>query len=361
MIDYLVVGSGLTGATIARHLHDLGRDVLVVERRDHVGGNVHDHDLHGVRVHTYGPHYFRTNNDRIWAWVNRFATWWDYQPSLMTLVDGELEHWPVTQDYIDRHCGAGWKPAFPGTPQNFEEACLATMPALIYERFVKGYTELQWGQPAATLDASLAGRFHIANGDLRLKAHKHQGIPTYGYARFTENILDGIPVHRGVDWLNYQGDYPAKQTIYTGPIDALYGYDMGKLAYRSQHRQHTWRPTLQQPCGQVNNPAGPHVRTLEWTHMAPPTNKRGSVTTTETPFTPQDPDQYEYPYPDQRNRDLYKQYRARANQDPTLLVCGRLGEYRYFDMDQAIARAMLLAQRLTGGKGCTPAPSVVAR
>lgn len=345
--EFVVVGSGLTGATIARHLHDQGRDVLVVERRGHVGGNVHDHLQHGHRVHTYGPHYFRTNNDRIWEWVNRFASWWRYEPSLLTLVDGELEHWPVTQDYIDRHCGPNWQPAHVGPVRNFEDACLATMPRLVYERFVKGYTELQWGQPARTLDASLAGRFHIADGDTRLKAHRHQGIPTHGYARFTENILDGIPVLRGVDWLEHRDGFTAKVTIYTGPIDALYGFDLGRLAYRGQRREHTWHPTIQQPVGQVNNPAGPHVRTLEWAHMAPPNKAKGSVVTTETPFTPTDPDHYEYPFPDQANRALYARYRDRADRDPHLVVCGRLGEYRYYDMDQAIGRALVIAKQLT--------------
>ena len=144
-MDFLIVGSGLTGATIARMLHDQGLKVLIVDRRTHVGGNVFDH-FHpsGIRIHTYGPHYFRTTSQRIWEFVNRFAGFYKYEAELLTLIDGQYEHWPIVQTYIDKHYGANWQPAFVGTPKNFEEASLAKMPRKIYEDFVKGYTELDF-------------------------------------------------------------------------------------------------------------------------------------------------------------------------------------------------------------------------
>ena len=195
-VDYLLVGSGLTGAVIARTLADAGREVLVLERRSYVGGNVHDH-VHpcGVRIHTYGPHYFRTHRDDIWEFVTRFAEFYRYEACLKTLVDGRHENWPIAASYIRRTLGETWSPDFEGEPRNFEEACLSMMPRLIYEKFVKGYTEKQWGVPASALSPGLAGRFDVRlDDDPRLKRHKHQGLPLCGYAGLMRNMLAGVPV-----------------------------------------------------------------------------------------------------------------------------------------------------------------------
>ncbi len=355
--DYLVVGSGLTGAVIARMLRNAGRDVLVLERRTHLGGNVHDF-VHpsGIRVHTYGPHYFRTNNEKIWKFVTEFADFYPYEAVLASWVDGRFEHWPVTAEYIRRAVGDPWKPAFNGFPENFEEASLAMMPEVVYQRFVKGYTEKQWGVPARALAKELAGRFDVRTGDdYRLKPHRHQGIPVGGYARFMESMLEDIPVVPNCDYLERRTDFDARRTlVFTGPIDEFFGFDLGRLQYRGQLRQHTHLPDvdLAQPFGQVNNPdpeCGGHVRTLEWKHMLSPEEAKGavgSVLTTETPYSPSDPSDYEYPFPDDINKRLFERYRTRARSLPGVLICGRLGEYRYYDMDQAIARAMLLARRI---------------
>lgn len=339
-VDFLIVGAGLTGATIARTLTDSGHRVCVIDQRDHVGGNVHDHQRNGIRVHTYGPHYFRTNNERIWRFVNRFAEWWRYEPSLRSLVHGRLEHWPITSVYLAEHC-PDWRPTFTGKPTNFEQACLAIMPEQVYEDFVKGYTEKQWGQPAHTLAAELAGRFHIQPpGETRLKTHRWQGIPTHGYTAFMEAVLDGIDVRVQTP---YPAGPPASHVIYTGPIDAYHQHRLGRLRYRGQTRHHTWHPTVQQPVGQVNNPGpGAHIRTLEWVHMQPGVHK-GSVITTETPG-----EGLEYPYPDATNAELYRRYRAIPT--PGVTICGRLGEYRYYDMDQAIGRAFVIARQLLGSR-----------
>jgi UDP-galactopyranose mutase len=355
--DYLVVGSGLTGAVIARTLADAGQRVLVVDRRSHLGGNVHDHvHASGIRIHTYGPHYFRTNDDGLWAFVNRFSRFYLYEAALQSLVDGRHENWPIAGSYIRRAVGATWAPEFQGTPQNFEEASLAMMPRLVYEKFVKGYSEKQWGVPARALAAELAKRFDVREDDEpRLMRHKHQGIPEAGYAGLMRAMLEGIPVLLNVDYLRHRAEFSAaRRTIFTGPIDEYFGFDLGRLAYRGQRREHEYQPDVDcaQPCGQVNNPDpanGPHIRTLEWKHMMPQPHAariRGTVLTRETTVTPTDPNDYEYPFPDAANARLYRQYRDRADATPGLLVCGRLGEYRYYDMDQAIARAQLLAARL---------------
>jgi len=361
-VDYLIVGAGLTGGTIARALQDAGREVLALDRRPHVGGNVHDHvhEPSGIRIHSYGPHYFRTGSDRLWDFVNRFADFFPYEACLRTIgPGGELLQWPPAAADIDRIAGVGWSPTFDGQPANFEQAALSLMPREVYELFVKEYNEKQWGVPATQLAAELCKRFDVRHdNDPRLKRSKHQGIPVEGYAAFTRRLFEGIPVQTGVDYLKRRGDYAANELlIFTGPIDAYFGHDLGPLAYRGQRRDHVYREdaAFAQPCGQVNAPRhehGSHIRTLEWKHMMPPAEQPacpGTVITTETPHTPRDPDGFEYPFPDAANRQRYEAYRKRADAEEGALICGRLGEYRYFDMDQAIARAMVLAERLLGG------------
>lgn len=356
-VDYLVVGSGLTGATIARVLADLGHKVLILDRRNHVGGNVHDH-WHdgGIRIHTYGPHYFRTDSERLWNFVNRFDRFYRYEPVLMTRVDGALEYWPIQSEYIERAVGRDWKPSFTGTPANFEEASLAIMPQPIYEKFIRGYNVKQWGVDPRTLETGLAGRFDVrTNGEKRLKTCLYQGIPVSGYAGFMERLVGGIQTITGADYRAMRGGIIVrKRTVYTGPIDELFDHDLGRLEYRGQRREHTHHPEAGylQPVGQVNTPGldqGPQVRILEWKHMMSEEEKAravGSVLTTETPFTPTEANEYEYPFPDSRNRALFKRYQDRLAGMDELLVCGRLGEYRYYDMDQAIGRALMLVERV---------------
>ena len=276
--EYLVVGSGLTGAVIARTLVDAGHRVLVVDRRAHLGGNVHDHvHASGIRIHTYGPHYFRTNDDGLWAFVNRFARFYPYEAALQSLVDGRHENWPIAGSYIRRVIGESWAPEFRGRPENFEEASLAMMPRLVYEKFVKGYTEKQWGVPARALAAELAKRFDVRDDDEpRLMRHRYQGIPEDGYAGLMRAMLTGIPVLLNVDYLRHRAEFSAShRLVFTGPIDEYFDFDHGRLTYRGQRREHEYLPDVDcaQPCGQVNNPDpanGPHIRTLEWKHMMPP-------------------------------------------------------------------------------------------
>lgn len=360
-IDFLVVGSGLTGAVIARALADTGSTVLVLERRSHLGGNLHHHTHpSGIKVHTYGPHYFRTNSERIWAFVGRFASFYKFEAVLKSHVDGRLENWPVAASYIRRIVGESWAPSFQGEPANFEEASLAMMPRLVYEKFVKGYTEKQWGVPANSLSAGLAKRFDIRHDDEpRLMRHKFQGLPADGYSAFMSRMLAGIPVMLNCDYLRDREQFKyRKMLIFTGPIDEYFGFHHGRLKYRGQQREHEYRPEVEgfiQPCIQVNNPhpeGGRHIRTLEWKHLMPPelaAHIRGTVLTRETTVTPDDPNHYEYPFPDEANQQLYKRYRDEARLLKDVLICGRLGEYRYYDMDQAIARAQLLAERILQG------------
>jgi UDP-galactopyranose mutase len=354
--DYIIVGSGVTGATIARRLSDAGMEVLVVERRNHLGGNVHDfvHES-GIRVHTYGPHYFRTNSERLWRFVNRFATFYNYEAVVKSLIDRRLEDWPITTSYVARHAPE-WKADPCATAGNFEEECLRKMPRLVYEKFVRGYTEKQWGVPARSLDKRLAGRFELrGDDDPRLSRHRFQGIPREGYSAFMTRMLAGIPVLLNVDFIRHRSDFKArKMLVFTGPIDELFDFGFGRLSYRSQKREHEFQSRTQffQPCAQVNNPSpenGAYIRTIEWKHIMPRdrlADIAGTVLTREFPFSPSEPDLFEYPFPDSHNAALFQKYQERAAKIPDVLICGRLGEYRYYDMDQAIARAMMLSQRL---------------
>ena len=355
--DYIVVGAGLTGSTIARCLADAGREVLLLDRRPHCGGNVFDetHALSGIRIHTYGPHYFRTNSDRIWDFLARFSSFQRFEASILSKHQLEYYHWPLWQSEINKLCKDS--PNFSGVPQNLEQACLGQMPRKIYELFVKEYNEKQWGIACTDLDKSLCSRFDIRSvNEPRLKPDmKYQGVPSDGYASLMANMIGGLRVELGVDYIKHKDLFQSKHVIYTGPIDEFFGCNLGKLKYRAQRRDHKYHPKANflQPMVQINYPQhadGQHIRSIEWKWMMQaPESLRGTVITTETPYSPTESNDYEYPFPDKENGLLYQRYSSTASQLTNVTFCGRLGEYKYFDMDQAIARAMKISEHLLAG------------
>jgi UDP-galactopyranose mutase len=384
--DLLIVGSGLTGATIARLASDAGYRVLVLERREVVGGNIRDavHES-GIRYGLYGPHYFRTSSRKIWDFVNRFGAFRPFAAEVKTSVDGHLEDWPLTSEYLERRWGPKWQQLVPIYWQtdlrHFEDACLAAMPRQAYDDFVRGYTAKQWGADPRELEPGLAKRFEIRHSgpdgriDHRLKTSRWQGVPVDGYSALVEAMLaneaagdaaGAIEVHCGVDYLQrhqhiaQSGRNGPSTVVFTGPIDEFFWFDLGRLRYRAQQRELSWlkgSPPLY-PTVQTNNPnpAVPWIRVIEWRHMASEIGPHGAhrdgahgdgayggtLLTEEYAYSPSDPDAYEYPYPAAKDRALYQSYRKLADKVPNVIFAGRLGEYKYWDMDQAIARAMKL-------------------
>lgn len=357
--DYVVVGSGLTGSTLARRLADAGREVLVLERRSEPGGNVRD-SLHpsGIRVGNYGPHFFRCSSKRIWNFVTQFAQFRPFQARIMASIDGVYEEWPINQRHLDRY--PDWRPGEAGRlPRNFEEACLRKVPPQIYRDMIEGYTRKQWGVDPDQLSASLARRIRINPSTEHTLAphHRHQALPVGGYTAWVKQMLAGIPCLCNMDFIQTRNEICARKLlIYTGSVDEFFGFDEGRLGYRGQHRTDVYyqNADLLQPCVQVNYPKGNKktpIRTIEWKHLQPPEEKarvRGTVITREDPYTPTSPDAFEYPFPNRANEALYRRYRRRVDCIPKLMICGRLGEYRYYDMDQAIGRALIIADRLLG-------------
>jgi UDP-galactopyranose mutase len=351
--DFVIVGAGLTGSTLGRILADHGQDVIILERKDHIAGNVFDYKHEsGAMIHKYGPHYFRCGSEKIWNFVNRFSDFYPWSAELRSKVNDEYLNWPVQQSYIEKVAGTEWD-LFQGEPKNFEEACLAKMPRELYELFIKGYTEKQWGVKCVELDKELANRITInkSNVNTLTPNHKWNALPIRGYTEMVRNMIGDIRVELGFDYLkNKQRVVANKLLIFTGPVDEFFGYKYGKLKYRGQQRNVEYLPHAEeyQPFIQVNYPnsSDPRIRTIEWKHLMPKGDKKniqGTVLTHETPFTPETPNQYEYPFPDKVNKVLYEQYKQAAEALENVLICGRLGEYRYYDMDQAIGRAMNFA------------------
>jgi len=354
--DFIIVGSGLTGSTIARILADHKQRVIILERKDHIAGNVYDYKHEsGAMIHKYGPHYFRCGSQKIWNFVNRFSSFYNWSAELRSKINDEYLNWPVQQSYIEKIAGNEWD-LFKGEPKNFEEACLAKMPYQLYELFIKDYTEKQWGVKCTELDKELANRITInkSNVNTLTPNHKWNALPRNGYTKMIRNMLSGINVITEFDYLeNRENIIANKLLVFTGPIDEFFGYKYGKLKYRSQNRTVEYLSNVEQyqPYIQVNYPnaSEPRIRTIEWKHLMHEDDKKnvkGTLLTHEIPFTPETPHQYEYPFPDKANKVLYEKYRRETEALKNVLICGRLGEYKYYDMNQAIGRAMNFASEI---------------
>ena len=361
--DVLIVGAGLYGATVAQCLQEKGKSVLVLEKRPHVGGNVYTEEIEGIQVHKYGAHIFHTNDKRVWDYVNRFAEFNRYTNSPVANFHGELYSLPFNMYTFNRMWGVvtpreaeekiAEQRAEAGItePKNLEEQAISLVGTDIYEKLVKGYTEKQWGRPCSELPAFIIRRLPVRfTFDNNYFNARFQGIPIGGYTALVEKMLEGVEVKLGVDYLAEKSawDRMAKTVVYTGPIDRYFAYRFGPLQYRSIRFE---TEVLDTPNFQGNAVVNytdretPWTRIIEHKHFAFGTQPK-TVISREYSSEWQPGDEPYYPVNNQQNNAHYEQYRALANHELNVWFGGRLGEYKYYDMDAVIAAALDTAEKL---------------
>ena len=361
--DYLVVGSGLYGAVFAREMTDAGKKVLVIDKRPNIAGNVYTEDVEGIHVHKYGAHIFHTNNKEVWEYVNRFAEFNRFTNSPVANYHGELYSLPFNMYTFNRMWGVVTpeeaaakieeqkKAAGITEPRNLEEQAISLVGTDIYEKLVKGYTMKQWGRPCDQLPAFIIKRLPVRlTFDNNYFNALYQGIPIGGYTKMVANLLEGIEVRLGTDYLENKEelDAVAEQVVYTGPIDAYYGYRLGALEYRSVRFE---TELLDQPNFQGNAAVNYTDAETPWTRIiehkwfefgkdADGNDLPKTVISREYSSEWKPGDEPYYPVNDEKNGALYAEYKKLADAEPKVIFGGRLGEYRYYDMDQVIAAAL---------------------
>ena len=356
MYDYLIVGSGLFGAVFAREAKRAGKSVLVLERRDHVGGNVYCEEREGINIHKYGAHIFHTNYEDVWAYVNQFVTFNNFINSPVANYQGHLynlpfnmntfrELWDIVTPAQAKAIIAEQRKAIKGEPQNLEEQAISLVGTDIYTKLIKGYTEKQWGRSCAELPAFIIKRLPVRyTFDNNYFNDRYQGIPVGGYNKLIEALLDGIEVRTGVDFLKDRATYQAmsKKIVYTGSIDEYFGYKLGQLEYRGlRFETERLEEENHQGVAVVNYTEReiPYTRIIEHKHFEFGTQPVTYITR-EYPADWHRGEEAYYPVNNDRNQQLYQQYAALAEQESNTIFGGRLAEYKYYDIDDVIEDAL---------------------
>ena len=357
-VDVLVVGAGFSGAVVAEQLAAQGRDVLVIDKRDHIGGNAHDRlDAHGVLIHPYGPHIFHTNSARIFDYLSRFTEWRPYEHRVLAKAGEQLVPIPINIDTVNRLYGLDLDEATieaffdevrePRHPiRTSEDVVINAVGRDLYETFFRGYTRKQWGLDPSELSASVAARIPTrTNRDDRYFTDTFQAIPRDGYTALFSKLLDqpGIRVELGVDFFEMRDRVRAAHIVYTGPVDAYYAQCFGPLPYRSLHFEHEHlADTAQyQSVGTVNYPNDfDYTRITEFKHV---TGQQHAGTSIVREFSQAQGEPY-YPVPRPENEALFKRYEALAREEPDVTFVGRLAQYRYYNMDQCVGAALQAAK-----------------
>ena len=360
--DYLVVGAGLYGAVFAQEAKAAGKSVLVIDKRDHIAGNVYCEEVEGINVHVYGAHIFHTNNKEVWEYVNRFAEFNRFTNSPVANYHGELYSLPFNMYTFNKMWGVvtpqeaqakieEQKAAAGITePKNLEEQAISLVGTDIYEKLVKGYTEKQWGRPCTELPSFIIKRLPVRlTFDNNYFNALYQGIPMGGYTKLVANMLEGIEVRLGVDYLENKAelDALADKVIYTGPIDAYFGYKLGALEYRSVRFE---TEVLDMPNYQGNAAVNYTDRETPWTRIIEHKwfefgTQPKTVISREYSSEWKLGDEPYYPVNDAKNGALYAQYKTLADKEPNIVFGGRLGEYKYYDMDAVIASALEMCKK----------------
>lgn len=365
--DYLVVGAGLYGAVFAHEAKKRGKSVLVVDKRPNIAGNVYTEEIAGINVHKYGAHIFHTNDKALWEYVNQFAEFNRYTNSPVANYHGELYSLPFNMYTFNRMWGVVTpeeaaakieeqrQAAGIAQPRNLEEQAISLVGTDIYEKLIKGYTEKQWGRPCHELPSFIILRLPVRlTFDNNYFNARYQGIPMGGYTRMVANMLDGIPVRLQVDYLAHKGelDQLAGQVIYTGPVDAYFGYTLGNLEYRSIRFE---TEVLDKPNFQGNAVINYTDRETPWTRIIEHKwfefgIQPKTVISREYSAEWKPGDEPYYPVNDEKNSALYAKYAELAKAEPHVHFGGRLGEYKYYDMDAVILAALRLRETLLPDK-----------
>ena len=366
--DYLIVGAGLFGAVFAREAVKAGKKVLVVDKRCHIGGNIYTEKVEGIHVHVYGAHIFHTNNKMVWDYVNQFAVFNRFTNSPVANYHGELYSLPfnmytfnkmwgvVTPEEAAEKIEGQRKAAGITEPKSLEEQAISLVGTDIYEKLIKGYTEKQWGRSCTELPAFIIKRLPVRlTFDNNYFNALYQGIPVGGYTKMVANMLDGIEVCLQTDYLKNKAelDVLAEKVIYTGPIDAYFRYKLGTLEYRSVRFE---TEVLDIPNFQGNAAVNYTDRETPWTRIiehkwfefgkdAKGQDLPKTVISREYSSEWKAGDEPYYPVNDEKNGELYKKYKALADEESKVIFGGRLGEYKYYDMDAVIESALTMAKK----------------
>jgi UDP-galactopyranose mutase len=362
MFDYLVVGAGFAGSVVASQMaRNFGKKVLLIDRREHVGGNAYDHyNEAGILVHKYGPHIFHTNSLDVYEYLSQFTEWRPYEHRVRASVDGQLVPIPINLDTVNRIYGLNLEvddmesylesvSEKPAAIRTSEDVVVSRVGRDLYERMFRGYTRKQWGLDPSELDASVTARIPVrTNRDDRYFTDKYQAMPAHGYTRMFENMLDhpNISILLGVDYRDVMNTVPCKEIVYSGAVDEFFDFRFGKLPYRSLRFKHETLDTQQlQPVAVINYPdERPYTRVTEFKHLSGQEHAKTSIVY-EFPCDGGDP---YYPVPRAENALLYKRYEALAATTPRLHFVGRLATYKYYNMDQVVAQALTLCSKLSG-------------
>lgn len=360
MFDYLIVGAGFAGAVMAERLASCeNKKVLVVESRNHIGGNTYDYyNEDGILVHKYGPHIFHTNSKEVFDYLSQFTAWRPYEHRVLASVDGMMVPIPINLNTINQLYGLKLSclevEEFLASRAEKKDRIVTSEDVVInkvgkelYEKFFKGYTRKQWGLDPSELDASVAARIPTRNNcDNRYFTDTYQSMPLHGYTKLFENMLShpNIKVMLNTDYKEIEGVIPYRKMIYTGPIDYYFDYCYGKLPYRSlEFKFETIESSNYQPVGTVNFPnEHAYTRVTEFKHLTGQKHDKTSIVF-EYPKATGDP---YYPVPRPENAELYRKYQQAANEMTDVYFTGRLATYKYYNMDQVVAQSLTLYKKI---------------
>ncbi len=370
--QYLVVGAGLYGAVFAHEMEKRGKDCLVIEKRDHIAGNIYTKEVNGIQVHEYGAHIFHTSDKEVWNYVNQFAEFNHYINCPVARYKDELYNLPFNMNTFAKmwniktpkeareHIDAQIADLHITEPKNLEEQALSLVGRDIYEKLVKGYTEKQWGRDCKELPSFIIKRLPVRFVfDNNYFNDPYQGIPKGGYTQIVEKLLEGIPVKLGTDYetfcqrntdggfISMEGEDTFEKVLYTGMIDQFYEYCYGELAYRSLRFETEYLEDEDNYQGNAvvnyTEREVPYTRIIEHKHFEFGTQK-GTVITREYPKEWSRGDEPYYPVNDKHNSELYEKYAQRAAQEKNVLFGGRLGQYKYYDMDKVVRAALTMVE-----------------